>query len=138
MVLKHHTEINYHLYLISRGFSENQTLYQSRLGGNLSWSLGKEKWNVITGFRYRNNGLLVDNKQTETNFNPSFTDLQTFITYFHSDQLFFNVLGAFSVNTYRYEPLVRQTNFGTIEQPKALMVYYDGNEKDKYMPSQGH
>jgi hypothetical protein len=41
-------------------------------------------------------------------------------------------LGAFSVNTYRYEPLVRQTNFGTIEQPKALVVYYDGNEKDKY------
>ena len=48
------------------------------------------------------------------------------------DQLFFNVLGAFSANTYRYEPLVRQTNFGTIEQPKALVVYYDGNEKDKY------
>ena len=27
---------------------------------------------------------------------------------------------------------MRQTNFGTIEQPKALVVYYDGNEKDKY------
>ncbi|MGB1430565.1 MAG: TonB-dependent receptor, partial [Flavobacteriaceae bacterium] len=67
-----------------------------------------------------------------TNFNPSFADLQTFITYAHSDQLFFNILGAFSVNTYRYEPLVRQTNFGTIDQPKALVVYYDGNEKDKY------
>ena len=116
-----------------KSFSENQTLLSlSRLGGNLSWSLGKEKWSVITGFRYRDNGLLVDQKETETNFNPSFTDLQTFITYAYSDQLFFNVLGAFSVNTYRYEPLVRQTNFGTIEQPKALLVYYDGNEKDKY------
>jgi hypothetical protein len=116
-----------------KSFSENQTLLSlSRLGGNLSWSLGKEKWSVITGLRYRDNGLLVDQKETETNFNPSFTDLQTFITYAHSDQLFFNVLGAFSANTYRYEPLVRQTNFGTIEQPKALVVYYDGNEKDKY------
>jgi hypothetical protein len=116
-----------------KSFSENQTLLSlSRLGGNLSWSLGKEKWSIITGFRYRDNGLLVDQKETETNFNPSFTDLQTFITYAHSDQLFFNVLGAFSANTYRYEPLVRQTNFGTIEQPKALVVYYDGNEKDKY------
>ena len=116
-----------------KSFSKNQTLLSlSRLGGNLSWSLGKEKWSMITGLRYRDNGLLVDQKETETNFNPSFADLQTFITYAHSDQLFLNILGAFSVNTYRYEPLVRQTNFGTIEQPKALVVYYDGNEKDKY------
>ena len=116
-----------------KSFSKNQTLLSlSRLGGNLSWSLGKENWSMITGLRYRDNGLLVDQKETETNFNPSFADLQTFITYAHSDQLFFNILGAFSVNTYRYEPLVRQTNFGTIEQPKALVVYYDGNEKDKY------
>ena len=116
-----------------KSFSENQMLISlSRLGGNLSWSLGKEKWSVITGFRYRDNGLLVDQKETETNFNPSFSDLQTFISYAQSEQLFFNVLGAFSANTYRYKPLVRQTNFGTIEQPKALVVYYDGNEKDKY------
>ena len=116
-----------------KSFSKNQTLLSlSRLGGNLSWSLGKEKWSMITGLRYRDNGLLVDQKETETNFNPSFADLQTFITYAHSDQLFLNILGAFSVNTYRYEPLVRQTNFGTIDQPKALVVYYDGNEKDKY------
>ncbi|MGB1529624.1 MAG: TonB-dependent receptor [Flavobacteriaceae bacterium] len=116
-----------------KSFSKNQTLLSlSRLGGNLSWSLGKEKWSMITGLRYRDNGLLVYQKETETNFNPSFADLQTFITYAHSDQLFFNILGAFSVNTYRYEPLVRQTNFGTIDQPKALVVYYDGNEKDKY------
>ena len=120
-------DINY------KSFSKNQTLLSlSRLGGNLSWSLGKEKWSVITGLRYRENSLLVDQKETETNFSPSFTDLQTFISYAHSNQLLFNILGAFSVNTYRYEPLVRQTNFGTIEQPKALVVYYDGNEKDNY------
>ena len=116
-----------------KSFSENQTLFSlSRLGGNLSWSIGKEKWSAITGFRYRDNGLLVNQKETETNFNPSFTDLQTFITYVHSDQLLFNILAAFSTNTYRYEPLIRQTNFGTIGQPKALVVHYDGNEKDKY------
>ena len=116
-----------------KSFPENQTLFSvSRLGGNLSWALGKEKWTMITGLRYRDNRLLVDQKETETNFNPSFTDLQSFFTYYHSDQLFFNVLGAFSVNTYLYEPLLRQTNFGTIEQPKALKVFYEGNEKDKY------
>ena len=59
-------DINY------KSFSKNQTLLSlSRLGGNLSWSQGKEKWSVITGFRYRDNSLLVDQKETVTNFSPS-------------------------------------------------------------------
>ena len=116
-----------------KSFLENQTqLSLSRLGMNLSLAFGNQKWNVISGFRHRDNALLVDQKETETNFNPSFTDFQTFATYYHSDKLFFNVLGAFSINKYRYEPILRQTNFGTIEQPKSLVVYYDGNENDNY------
>ena len=95
-----------------KSFSKNQTLLSlSRLGGNLSWSLGNEKCSVVSGVRYRDNGLLVDHKETETNFSPSFTDLQTFITYAHSDQLFFNILGAFSVNTsVSYTHLTLPTN----------------------------
>ena len=84
----------------------------------------------MSGVRYRDNGLLVDHKETETNFSLVLDYKPSHLLC--SDQLFFNILGAFSVNTYLYEPLVRQTNFGTIEQPKALIVYYDGNEKDKY------
>ena len=116
-----------------KSFSENQMLISlSRLGGNLSWSLGKEKWSGITGFRYRDNGLLVDQKETETNFNPSFSDLQTFISYAQSDQLFFNVLGAFSLLIHIDISHWYDKPTGTIEQPKALVIYYDGNEKDKY------
>jgi hypothetical protein len=35
-------------------------------------------------------------------------------------------------NRYNYEPLTRQTNFGTIDDPKALLVFYEGQEKDRY------
>lgn len=116
-----------------KSFSENQTLVSmSRLGINVSLARGGQKWSAIAGFRYRDNGLLVDQKETTTNFNPSFTDFQTFVSYSQSDKLFFNALGAFSINSYRYEPIIRQTNFGTIEQPKSLVVYYDGNENDRY------
>lgn len=41
-------------------------------------------------------------------------------------------LGNISENKYLYQPLVRQTKFGTIDQPMALAVYYDGQEKDQY------
>ena len=39
----------------------------------------------------------------------------------------------YSQNRYNYQPLTRQTNFGTIDQPIALLVFYQGQEKDKYL-----
>ncbi|MFM7895104.1 MAG: TonB-dependent receptor, partial [Flavobacterium sp.] len=41
--------------------------------------------------------------------------------------------GNISQNRYNYQPLTRQTNFGTIDQPIALLVFYQGQEKDKYL-----
>jgi hypothetical protein len=43
-----------------------------------------------------------------------------------------NFLGNISQNKYQYEPLYRQTNFGTISEPIALQIFYDGKEKDQY------
>jgi hypothetical protein len=40
-------------------------------------------------------------------------------------------LGNISQNKYQYQPLTRQTNFGTIDNPMALTVFYEG-QKDKY------
>ncbi len=91
-----------------------------------------KKWSVITGVRYRNNSLLVKSQETQTNFKPSFADLQTNINYLASAKWQFSFLGNISQNKYQYQPLTRQTNFGTIDKPMVLTVFYDGQEKDKY------
>ncbi|MDC0957760.1 TonB-dependent receptor, partial [Flavobacteriaceae bacterium] len=36
------------------------------------------------------------------------------------------------INKYNYEPKTRQTNFGTLANPLALLVFYEGQEKDAY------
>ncbi len=41
-------------------------------------------------------------------------------------------LGNASQNKYNYQPLTRQTNFGTISEPIALLVFYEGQENDEY------
>ena len=41
-------------------------------------------------------------------------------------------LGSIAQNNYNYIPTSRQTNFGTISDPIALLITYDGQEKDKY------
>jgi CarboxypepD_reg-like domain/TonB-dependent Receptor Plug Domain len=104
------------------------------LGGGLTIDAvsKNQKWNFITGFRYRDNSLLVNSQEVKTNFKPTFADIQTNINFNASAKLQFSFLGNFAQNKYNYQPLSRQTNFGTINEPIALQVYYDGQEKDKY------
>ena len=106
----------------------------SLLGAQLSVeSISKDsKFSGIVGFRYRDNELLVDAKETNTNYDASFTDLQTFLTYRFTDKFHLSFLGNASLNKYGYQPLTRQTNFGTLADPIALLVFYEGQEKDQY------
>ncbi len=106
----------------------------SLLGASLSVeNISKDsKFTSIVGARYRNNSLLVNAKETETNFKPIFADLQAFLTYKLTSKFHLSFLGNASLNKYDYEPQSRQTNFGTLADPIALVVFYDGQEKDKY------
>ncbi len=96
-----------------------------------------KKLSSITGVRYRNNALLVNSQQTESNFNPAFTDVQSYLTYSFSNKFNLNFLGNLSVNKYTNEPLNRQTNFGTLQDPKGLTVFYEGKEINRYATALG-
>lgn len=106
----------------------------SFLGGSLAVdAISKnKKWSAITGVRYRDNSLLVNSQETQTNFRPTFADVQTNVNFNASDQWQWSFLGNISQNNYQYQPLTRQTNFGTLSEPQTLIVYYQGQEKDKY------
>ena len=91
-----------------------------------------KKLTGILGIRYRDNSLFVNAKETETNYDPKFGDLQTYLTYKVSDKFDIGFLGNASINRYNYEPQTRQTNFGTLTDPIALLVFYEGQEKDQY------
>lgn len=94
----------------------------SFLGGSLSVDAvsKNKKWSAVTGVWYRNNSLLVNSQETQTNFTPSFVDVQTNINYQASAKWQWSFLGTISKNNYEYQPLTRQTNFGTLDQPMAL------------------
>ena len=110
------------------------SLDASYLGGAVSVEAASknQKWAAITGVRYRDNSLLVKSQETQTNFRPTFADVQTNVTFTPSTRWQHSFLGNISQNKYNYQPLTRQTNFGTISQPIALLVFYEGQEKDRY------
>ncbi|MFH6969053.1 TonB-dependent receptor plug domain-containing protein [Flavobacterium sp. FlaQc-28] len=110
------------------------SLEASFLGGSASVDAvsKNKKWSAVTGVRYRNNSLLVNSQDTKTNYTPTFADFQTNINYDISEKWQMSFLGNISQNKYLYQPLTRETKFGTIDQPMALAVYYEGQEKDQY------
>lgn len=110
------------------------TLDMSLLGaaGSVEGMSKDGRFTGIAGIRYRDNSLFVKAKETETNYQPTFADAQTYLTYKVSNNFEVGFLGNVSINDYSYQPLTRQTNFGTITDPIALIVYYEGQEEDKY------
>lgn len=106
----------------------------SFLGGSASVEgVSKDKkLSAIVGLRYRDNSLFVNAKETEANFKPRFADVQTYLTYQFNPKFELSFLGNIAVNTYDYEPFTRQTNFGTIDDPQALLIFYEGEEEDRY------
>jgi len=114
-------------------------LQGSLLGGGatLESLSSNKKFSSLTGMRYRDNSLLVNSQQTKANFKPSFGDLQSYLTYRFSNTFHLSFLGNLALNDYRNEPVSRQTNFGTLTDPKALVVFYQGQEKNVYTTSFG-
>lgn len=106
----------------------------SLLGGSATFDYvsKSQKFSGITSMRYRDNSLLVNSQETQTNYRPRFTDIQQTFNYNITSKWQMSFLGNISQNRYDYAPQARQTNFGTLSDPIALVVDYDGQEKDKY------
>lgn len=107
----------------------------SFLGGGLTLEgvSKNQKWGAIVGGRYRDNSLLVNSQDTETNYRPRYADIQSYVTFTPNKKLQFSFLGNISSNKYDYQPLVKKTKFGSIDNPTELSVFYEGQEKDDYL-----
>ncbi|MBO0592282.1 TonB-dependent receptor [Cellulophaga sp. E16_2] len=103
----------------------------------LETSSKNKKLNSITGIRYRDNSLLINSQETITNINPIAFDFQTYENYTVSKKIEIGFLGTLSSNEYRNNPTSRTTNFGTLNEPKSLTVYYAGQEQNQYKTVSG-
>ena len=110
------------------------TVNASLLGGGatIEGLLLQQKLSAIIGVRYRDNSLFINSMDVETTAKPNFTDAQTYLSYTVNSKLNLNFLGNISLNNYNFTPQSRRTKFGTINNPQELIVYYDGQEKDRF------
>jgi len=91
----------------------------------------------ITSFRYKKSGYILNTLETSGDYNPTFSDIQTYITYDLTENLEIGFIGNYSNNEYRFIPSNRETDFGLVNNALRLKVYFDGQEVDQFITSQG-
>jgi hypothetical protein len=108
------------------------SLNLSLQGGGLTLGSSSRRFTQLHGVRYKSNSSLLSSMEDKGEYDPRFFDYQTFMTLKLSDKLKASVLGNISMNTYKFVPVDRETNFGTSTDAKQFKVYFDGQEKDKF------
>jgi hypothetical protein len=106
----------------------------SLLGGavHLEGPMLNRRLRQITGFRYRTNQWLLSGGDTQGEYRPAYTDLQSYWTYDLKDNLELGFLGLYSRNLYDVVPQSRTTEFGPFSQPLRFTVYFDGRERTAF------
>ena len=96
-----------------------------------------EKFSYLVGARYKNTALALGMMNTKGDYKPNFTDAQALFNYHFNDKWSLSFLGYYSKNRYMLIPQNAQVNFGTIDLPLQLNVYFDGQEIDDYATGLG-
>jgi hypothetical protein len=106
----------------------------SILGGSahVQGASKNKKFTHISSFRYKTFEYLFGTLETKGEYNPVFTDLQTFLTYNLNPKWELSFLGNYALNKYNFIPNTRKTVFGTLQDVFSLNIYYDGQETDQY------
>ena len=90
------------------------------------------KFSHISGFRYKNTSYLLGTLDKKGEYNPSFTDFQTYLNYQFSPKFSLGFLGNYSSNKFQFVPETQLTKFGTLTNPYQFLVYFQGRERDLF------
>jgi hypothetical protein len=107
----------------------------SLLGGSvhLEGLTENRRFTYLLGVRHKSNQYLLNALETKGDYKPTFTDVQTLVTYNLNTKLELSFLGNIARNQYKLIPETRETDFGTVSQAQRLTIYFDGQEVDRYL-----
>jgi hypothetical protein len=104
----------------------------SLMGASAYFGSSAGNFTQVTGLRYKTNRSLLGTLDTDAEYDPNYTDLQTFITYRLTSKLEADFLGNMSINNYNFIPRKRETQYGTVQNPRTFLVYFNGKERDRF------
>jgi hypothetical protein len=111
----------------------------SLLGANMHFEnrSKNQKLSYIFGARYKTNARLLRDTTKIISYQPVFFDIQSFVQYQISPKFDVSFLGYYSDNLFKMIPVSDNAEFGTLQNPLRLKIYYEGQELDKYTSGLG-
>jgi hypothetical protein len=94
---------------------------------------------ILAGIRHKSAQYLLNTLETEGEYFPKFTDVQSFLTYNldpKGNRTTLSLLFGYANNRYLIEPETRETSFGTFSQTFKFIVGFDGQDLLKYQTYQ--
>lgn len=91
-----------------------------------------EKLYYLLGLRYATTRYLLNSLDTKGNYQPNFTDIQSWVEYQPSTKFSLGMLNTYTRNNYQFFPTNRETTFGTIRNVFRLFVAFEGQEFARY------
>ena len=121
------------------------SLSAALLGAHLYVGHGDSTYSQMHGLRYKTSKYMLGGLATTGNYQPTFVDYQTYITWKvggkNREQRAkspweMSFLGNVSLNDYRFTPDSLVESFGG-QDANDLKIYYDGQEKDRFFTAFG-
>ena len=109
------------------------SLAASLLGTDAYIGIGTRKLSWLNSVRYKTTSYLLGSLETKGEYKPQYLDYQTYLSYQPNKRWKIDFIGYISDNHYNFEPSDRETSFGTMENVKSFRVYFDGQEKDRFL-----
>ncbi|MBK7764309.1 MAG: TonB-dependent receptor [Bacteroidetes bacterium] len=92
----------------------------------------KNRLSYLIGVRQKSNQYLLQAQQTKGVYNPTFTDIQTFINYQLNTDWQMDVFANYARNRFDFQPESSTQSFGLINKAFQLRTVYQGAETDKF------
>ena len=116
------------------------SLSASLLGAQLYFGHGDSTYSQMHGLRYKTSKYMLGGLSTSGNYNPTYLDYQTYITWKipsrkskveRQKPWTMSFLGNVSLNDYRFQPDSLSESFGGLDT-RNTTIYYEGQEKDRF------
>ena len=98
-----------------------------------------QRFTYLAGIRHKSSQYLLNTLETEGEYLPKFTDVQSYLTYNldpDGNRTELSLLFGYANNRYEVEPETRETRFGTFSQTFRFLVGFAGQDLLKYQTYQ--